>query len=409
MKKIIISAAIFATLFANNAFAQSKKDKAVFIEYKNEFMDTIKQDINKFKAKPEKNKLTFKMDFSNLDLPTKNSDFKQVKHFPPLSQGTTSTCWSYAGNSFFESEIYRLHKRDVKLSEMYTVYWEYIEKAKRFIQERGASAFAEGGQSQGPPEIMKKYGAMPSSVYSGLKPNQKFPDHEALFDELNNYMQSLKKNSSWNEELAISTIKSILNHYLGEPPQEFAYNGKNYNPKTFCSEIVDLNFDDYIDFMSLMEKPYYTLAEYQVEDNWRRDSTSYNVPLDVFMQIVKKSIRNGYSLCIGGDVSEAGMESHAGVAMVPSFDIPSEYIDENARQFRFSNGSTTDDHGIHLVGYMEKDGKDWYLIKDSGSGAKNNGKHWGYYYFSEDYIKLKMMNAMVHKSAVEDILKKFVK
>ena len=55
---------------------------------------------------------------------------------------------------------------------------------------------------------------------------------------------------------------------------------------------------------------------------------------------------------------------------------------------------------------MEKDGKDWYLIKDSGSGSRN-GKNFGYYFYHEDYIKLKMMNIMVHRSVAEDILKKF--
>ncbi|MCK5075981.1 MAG: peptidase C1, partial [Calditrichia bacterium] len=89
-------------------------------------------------------------------------------------------------------------------------------------------------------------------------------------------------------------------------------------------------------------------------------------------------------------------------------DIPSEYINEDARQFRFSNETTTDDHGIHCVGWMEKEGKDWYLIKDSGSGSKN-GNNWGFYFYHEDYVKLKMMNILVHKEAAKDILKKIKK
>ena len=50
--------------------------------------------------------------------------------------------------------------------------------------------------------------------------------------------------------------------------------------------------------------------------------------------------------------------------------------------------------------------KYWYLIKDSGSSSRN-GLNKGHYFYSEDYIKLKMMNYTIHKSAVEDILKKF--
>ena len=85
-----------------------------------------------------------------------------------------------------------------------------------------------------------------------------------------------------------------------------------------------------------------------------------------------------------------------------------EYIDENARQFRFSNHSTTDDHGIHIVGYMEKDGKDWYLIKDSGSGSRN-GRNPGYYFYNEDYVKLKIMNIMLPKDFAKKVLGRDIK
>jgi len=122
--------------------------------------------------------------------------------------------------------------------------------------------------------------------------------------------------------------------------------------------------------------------------------------------MVKKAVRNNFTIVIGGDVSEAGYDSRTQAAMIPSFDIPSAYIDENARQFRFSNKTTEDDHGIHLVGYMQKENSDWYLIKDSGSGAQN-GKNKGYRFYHEDFVKLKMLGFMIHKEAVEEVLNKF--
>ena len=128
------------------------------------------------------------------------------------------------------------------------------------------------------------------------------------------------------------------------------------------------------------------------------------------MDIVHEAIREGYSMSIGGDVSEAGFLRTTNCAMVPSFDIPSAHINENSRQFRFSNGSTTDDHGMHLIGYYEKDGTDWYLLKDSSSGSRNNdteSPEFGHYFFHEDYVKLKIMGFTIHKDAVKKYLKKF--
>jgi len=117
-------------------------------------------------------------------------------------------------------------------------------------------------------------------------------------------------------------------------------------------------------------------------------------------------------MSIGGDVSEAGFSRETNVALIAEFDIPSQYINENARQFRFANETTTDDHGMHLVGYYEQDGVTWFLIKDSSSGSRNidqNLPEFGYYFFHEDYLKLKMMGFTVHKDAVKDVLKKFQK
>jgi bleomycin hydrolase len=125
---------------------------------------------------------------------------------------------------------------------------------------------------------------------------------------------------------------------------------------------------------------------------------------------LKNSIKNGYGCSIGGDVSEAGFSRTSNVALIPTFDIPSEYINEDARQFRFSNGTTTDDHGMHLVGYTEFEGSTYYLIKDSSSGSrqgKSDSPEFGYYFFHENYVKLKMMGFTIHKEAVKDVLKKF--
>jgi bleomycin hydrolase len=132
------------------------------------------------------------------------------------------------------------------------------------------------------------------------------------------------------------------------------------------------------------------------------------VSADDFMKIIVNAIKSGYTISICGDVSEAGIDKEKQVAMIPSFDIPSEYINDDARQLRLENGSTTDDHCIHLVGYLMKDNKYWFLAKDSGAGAFD-GKYPGYKYLSEDYVKLKMMNILLYKYAAKEVLDKIIK
>ena len=412
MKKILI---VTLLVLSFSVFSQntSTKDKAIFKEYNpGYYQNTILKGIDDYEAiaTTTKSKKRFKMDFTGMDIPNSTDLYTRYWSTPPISQGNTNTCWSYSTTSFLESEVYRLYKKEVKLSEMHTVYYEYIERAKEYVKMKGTSAFAEGSEANAVTRMWKKYGIVPESEYTGMLPGQTIQNHAVMYEELLAYLKSVKASNTWNEEIVLATVKSILNSYMGAPPTTIMVDGKQISPLEYLNNIIKINPDDYISVMSLMEKSYYTKAEYDVPDNWWNSDDYYNVPLDVFMNIVKTSIKNGYTMAIGGDVSEPGYESDMQVGVIPTFDIPSEYIDENARQFRFSNESTTDDHGIHIVGYYEKDGITWFLIKDSGAGSRNAGKdskNFGYYFYHEDYIKLKMMNIMVHKDMVKDVLKKF--
>ncbi len=406
----LITVAIF---IVSNVFAQIKTDKSQFKSYEQGYyQNSILKDVRNINKKLEKKELhkRFQMDQSGYNIPLKVSDYLSVWANPVISQGNAGTCWAFSTVSFLESEVYRINKKKVKLSEIYTAYWEYVEKAKGFVETRGKSLFSEGSEGNAVARGWKKYGTVPQSAYTGLLHGRKFHTHSKMFKEMNTYLESLKESNAWNEDQVIETIKGIMNYYIGKPPVSFFVDGKKYTPLTYLKNYIKINPDDYVEILSYKQAPYWKKCEYKVPDNWWHNKDYYNVPLDVFMKIVKKSIKNGYSMSIGGDVSEAGFLRSTQAAMIPNFDIPSEYINEDSRQFRFSNKTTTDDHGMHLVGYTEKDGNDWYLIKDSSSGSRNNDKNapeFGYYFFHEDYIKLKMMGFTIHKDAVKDILKKF--
>jgi bleomycin hydrolase len=390
------------------------KDKAVFRVSKPGFyQNSILRDDREVreKSEPVSTSRNFVVDLSSVSLPNK-FDLYRIRqwHNAPVSQGNTSTCWCFSTTSFLESEAYRINKIQVRLSEMYTVYWEYVEKVKRFVQQRGNSAFAEGSEANAVTRMWKKYGVVPEESYTGLPDGRKYHNHDAMFNEMNKYLASLKANSSWDEESAVATVKSIMNHYMGVPPAEITINGKKITPLQYLNDVLKLNPDDYVDILSYTQEPFYQQVEYKVPDNWWHSTAYYNVPLDDYMSALKSAVRKGFTVSIGGDVSEPGLDRVTQCAVIPDFDIPSSYINDDARQFRFSNQTTTDDHGMHLVGYLEKDGKDWYLIKDSGAGSKNNdpdAKEFGYYFFSEEYVRLKMMDFMVHKDAVKELVGKF--
>lgn len=337
--------------------------------------------------------------------PEKLDEFSTVFHFPPVNQDTTNACWSFATTSFIESEMKRLGMEPVKLAVMYPFFHAYVEKAKEFIRTEGESRFTPNDLFTGVIEIIREYGIVPENAYRGQTRAIKTYNHIQLENELNDLMIKVKEMNIWDEELVLQKIRKILYLHLGVPPQSFKYKGRVYTPRSFLKDVVRLPWDDYIMVTSFTYAPFYEFIELKVPDNWASYKTYFNVPLDLFYESIKNAIKKGYSVAFASDTGEPGRIGHEDIVFVPEFDIPSKYINQQAREFRFNNGSTTDDHLMQIVGYKRKHGNDWFLVKDSWRTAWE-GKFPGYYFFHGDYLKLKALAFLVHKDAVPDIVEK---
>ncbi len=388
-----------------------KTDKGIFKTYEpGYYQNTILKGIKDYKETKvrAKERKYFAMDFSNMVFPVDSALYDKAWHADPVSQGRTGTCWCFATISFFESEIKRKTGQQIKLSEMYIVYWEYVERARAFVINRGDVYFAEGSEASSVPRIMDMHGIVPFTDYSGLLEGQKFHDHSAMFEEMDSYLISVKENALWNENEVLANIKSILNTYLGEPPSKIDAGGISVSPRNYLRDILRIDPQDFFNFMCTLEMPYNEKGELVEPDNWWHCDDYYNLDLSTYFSLIRNAIKDGYTISICGDVSEPAYDRHEEVGIIPDFDIPSDYINAYSRQYRLSNNTTTDDHCIHLIGYYYDGEECWFMIKDSGSGGFD-GPTKGYRYLHEDYVKLKMMNVMMHKEAAEWVLKGILK
>ncbi len=405
---ILISCCIISSGFTQETLT---KDKAVYKEAKNGFyQDSVLNKIQEYEAKKNaKEKHTYlSVDFSGKKFPTDPGLYKQVWHNDPVSQGNTGTCWSFASTSFIESEIYRITGQKIKLSEMYFVYWQYVEKARYFVNHHGDMFFGEGSEVNATPEMIKLHGAVPLGAYSGKLFGQKVYNHEQMFAELDSYLKKVKENNAWNEDVVVSTVRQILDYYMGRPPDVITIDKVNYTPKDYAEKVLQVRPDDYFNFMSTESLTYDQRGMLDEPDNWWRSNNYYNVKLNDFTGLAKDALANGYFGCVCGDVSEPGYDKYAKVGIIPSFDIPSGYIDADAREYRLNNKITFDDHCLHIIGYTEKEGKTWFMLKDSGSGGFDAEPR-GYRFISEDYFRLKIISLMVYKEAARKVLDRIIK
>jgi len=369
--------------------------------------DSVTKEIDaRFEAEREREKeerKVIRFDFEGIEKPASPGSFDAPFHFPPVAQYLTGMCWCYSTTSFLESEISRQTGREIKISELHTIYWEYVEKARGFVRKRGNQPIAQGGESDGVLLIWEKYGAVPAAVYDGLPGVDQRHNHSMLIDELRDYLHMCRDEGWWDEESVTAHVRLILDRYLGPPPEEFEYEGRKMSPTDFFRDVIRLDTSEYVQIMSTLSVPFHTMAEFDVPDNWRPTATYYNLPLDDFCRYIGKAARSGYTVCIGGDVSEPGYYGEEDAAVVPTFDIPFEYIDQDSRELRIYNGTTEDDHGVHLLAVTEAGDRDWFLIKDSAR-ASRRGEHEGYIFYREDYVRLKMLTCMVHSDVLEEII-----
>ena len=361
------------------------------------------REAEKQRTEPEK-KLRF--DLSGLVKPGGPEDFAAgVWHFPPTPQYLSGTCWSFSATSFMESEIKRLHGEEIKLSEMWTAYWEFVAKARGFVASRGESVVEHGSQSAALLRVFAKQGVVPRSAYEGAVGEDLRFNHNLMVDRVNSFLGWCKDSNFWDEEMIVAMVRRILDSTMGRPPETIVWEGVDLSPQEFFRRVCRFDPADYVSVMSTLSQPMWARGEYAVPDNWWHDAGYVNVPLDTWYGIILKAVDGGRSLVIGGDVSEPGMNGFEDVAVIPSFDIPGDLIDQSARELRFNNGTTADDHGIHLVGRTRISGHDWFLIKDSNRSSRQ-GEHKGYYFYRDDFVRLKMLTITVHRDLIEDILER---
>lgn len=357
---------------------------------------------------------------------------KELKTTPVKNQNRTGTCWSFSGVGFLESELLRMGKGEHDLSEMFIVSHSYKDKADKFVRLHGSLNFAQGGSFGDVLYATKHYGVVPESVMNGLQYGEEQHVHGELESLATSYVNTVIRNG--NGKLSPVWKKGfdgIIDSYLGEVPEKFTYNGKEYTPQSFASEL-GLNIDDYVSLTSFTHHPFYTQFPIEVQDNWRWD-LSYDLPLNELMEVFDNAINTGYTIAWASDVSEKGFTRNgiAVAADVKSMETSGSdqdrwvglsktekdneikkmlekpcqelTITQEMRQKDYDNYQTTDDHGMQIYGIAkDQTGKKFYMVKNSW-GTDN--KYKGTWYASEPFVAYKTMNIIVHKDALPKAIK----
>ena len=365
--------------------------------------------------------------------------FTTIKENPITSikdQNRSGTCWDYSTLSYFESEILKATGKTYDLCEAFVANKTYMDRAVQVVRLHGDCQFSQGGSAYDVLHVLKNQGICPEDAmpFPGSLYGDSLNNFNEFFGQLEPYVAGIAKStankisSQWKVGL-----QGILDAYLGQCPEKFTYEGKEYTPKSFAASL-GLNFDDYVTITSYSHHPYYTQYAVEVQDNWR-NPLSWNLPMEDMARILENAVMNGYTVAWGGDVSEPGF-TRKGLAyfvdtkkaeglsgsdmarwlklspakrtnLIDSLGCKVPELEPTAeqRQQRFDNWELT--HGMLIFGIAkDQHGKEYYMVKNSWG---ETGDYKGIWYMTKNFIVANTMDFMVNKNAIPaDILQKMI-
>jgi bleomycin hydrolase len=338
------------------------------------------------------------------------------------SQYKSGTCWSYATTSFVETEIMRIDGKEYDLSEMYFVYYAYLDKAKSYIRLHGIANFSPGGQAHDVLDVIREHGIATQEAYPGKIKGYDKEVHGELNAGLEGFLKAVaKKKDKYLSQNWYNGFETLLTSYMGTVPE-----------KTLETKF---NVDDYVELTSYMYKPFYEPFRLEVPDNWSFNTQYYNLPINELMEVMNNALNNNYSVCWDGDVSSPGFSHPKALAILPETDVenlqgteqskwvdmskkelmknmfsfespvPEKNVSDSMRQLDFDIQRATDDHLMHFTGLLkDQNGTTYYVTKNSwGTDLNDNG---GYLNMSESYVRMNTIAIMVHKDAIPKAIRK---
>ncbi len=327
-------------------------------------------------------------------------------------QKRSGRCWLFAGLNILRYKARKKFNMDsFELSQNYLYFWDKLEKANLFLENvirfRDLkltdpkvkfileNPIPDGGQWNFVVELAEKYGVVPESVMpdTASAKSSSFMNKvlKTLLRKDASILRDLYKKGEKVEKLRekkvemLKDIYHILVLHLGNPPEKFVFRYKDkdkkvvgpkeYTPLEFY-KLIGENLRDYYYLYTCPTRDYFKLYAIFLDKDMadKNDMVFGNIPMDLFKELCKKSLKGGDPVWFSADV---GKETYSkkGIMDLNVYDYKSVYgFDiEPSRKERILYRDSIPNHAMVFVGYDDKPFPKWKVENSWGKKAGDNG------------------------------------
>ena len=207
--------------------------------------------------------------------------YTPVKH-----QGSSPLCWAYAMLATIETEHIQMGD-SVNLSVDYVVRHLLAEQARQHFLSSGYGRITLRGTAPLLLRLISEYGVMPYDAYNAPSLNYKV---------LARRLQTMSETSHDLSQLS-DRAQRLFDERIGYMPKNVYMLGAEYTPQQFAHSVYMLG--EYTALTSFTHHPFDQTFAIEVPDNYS-DELFYNVPIDVMMRRIERSLRSGHPVCWEG-------------------------------------------------------------------------------------------------------------
>lgn len=354
-------------------------------------------------------------------------------------QKSSGRCWLFTGLNVMRAKaIARYGFQSFEYSEVYTFFWDQLEKSNLFLQgvidtrEKPMDdkmvewlfkhPLSDGGTFTGVADIVTKYGLVPKEAMPETNSSENTSRMAELLSlklkefglQLRDASPAGRKNTTLEKEKIemLKTIYRMLVLNLGVPPTEFTFvrtNAKgdlveteHHTPMSFLKKYGDEHLlTNYVMLMNDPSREYYKCYEIDY-DRHRYDGKNWtyiNLPVDEIKKMAITSLKDSTMMYFSCDVGKF-LDSERGLLDLKNYDYASLMgttfnMDKKQRIQTFASGSS---HAMTLMAVDLQDGKPVkWMVENSWGAAKG---YQGYLIMTDDWFNEYMFRLVVETKYV---------